>query len=181
MIVSSQKGLALAPGLAMVWLGRAVIEERVQRINPSSLYFDLRDALVNANRGQTPFTPAVGVVYQLYDRLLGIHEQGLERELQTVALLARDVRERLRSLPVSTPAYPLSNALTPVLFEDGIASEVFKALLEDYDILVTPNGGALASRLFRIGHIGVHTVEENEQLCSALGEVVMRIRNGRGS
>ena len=62
MLTGSQKALALPPGLSILVLGARAIA-RVQETVVRSMYFDLRDYLKNGERGQTPFTPAVGVLY----------------------------------------------------------------------------------------------------------------------
>ncbi len=40
------------------------------------MYFDLKDALKNGERGQTPFTPAVGTLLQINARLKEIERNG---------------------------------------------------------------------------------------------------------
>lgn len=61
-LTGSQKALALPPGLSILVLGARAIA-RVQETAVRSMYFDLRDYLKNGERGQTPFTPAVGVLF----------------------------------------------------------------------------------------------------------------------
>ena len=78
-LTGSQKALALPPGLSILVLGARAIA-RVQETAVRSMYFDLRDYLKNGERGQTPFTPAVGVLLQLHKRLTMIEEKGLAAE-----------------------------------------------------------------------------------------------------
>ena len=72
-IASSQKGLALPPGLTMVILAPGALE-KVQDVR--SLYFNFKDYLRNAERGQTPYTPAVTIMLQLEARLEQIKRRG---------------------------------------------------------------------------------------------------------
>ena len=50
--------------------------ERVYSKEVESMYFDLKSALKNGERGQTPFTPAVGILLQINDRLKQIEKNG---------------------------------------------------------------------------------------------------------
>ena len=72
-LLSTNKGLGLAPGLALVALDPKAAS-RLKR--PKSLYFRLEDYLVNAKRGQTPYTPAISVMLQLRKRLDEIKAAG---------------------------------------------------------------------------------------------------------
>ncbi|RDI91271.1 aspartate aminotransferase [Thermosipho africanus Ob7] len=166
-ILSSQKALALAPGLSFLFLSNRaytkVLENEVK-----SMYFDLKDYFQNMERGQTPFTPAVSIVYQLYAKLKSIKENGVESYILKSKNLAQHFRESVKSL-VKIPDYPLSNALTPILVDN--AFDIFLRLKEE-GIYVTPSGGKLKDKLLRIGHIGNLTKKDNEVLISYLERMV---------
>ncbi len=172
MIGSSQKALALAPGLSFVVLGPKMLEERVRPAPRTSVYFDFNDHLRNGERGQTPFTPAVGVLLEMNDRLHMIEEQGIDAVVADTHDVAVDFRERIGDLPVDVPRFRLSNAATPLLFPDGGAQRIFAGLREGYDLVLTPSGGDLADRMLRVGHLGHHTVADNAVLVEALQDVV---------
>lgn len=75
---ASQKALALPPGLSIVSCSERVLVDRLyapERVR-GQLYLDLHDAFVNAERGQTPFTPALSIILQLDDRLKRILAAG---------------------------------------------------------------------------------------------------------
>ena len=172
LIVSSQKALAIAPGIAMVLLSPQMLE-RVERIESGSMYFDFKDHLKNGERGQTPFTPAVGIVYELQDRLHAIEEAGgIETEVARVYSLASDFRSRIKNLPVSTPPYRMSNALTLMLFDRPVAQEVNARLVDEYGFVLNPCGGTLASVAARVAHIGDLTMQDNAALIEALEKVL---------
>ena len=75
MITGSQKALSCPPGISIIVLSSQAIE-RVNKNNPKSMYFDLRNALKDGERGQTPFTPAVGILRQINTQLRKIDEAG---------------------------------------------------------------------------------------------------------
>lgn len=172
-ITGSQKGLSLSPGLALVLVSKRLFEARVAGRTPRSLYFDFNDYVVNGVRGQTPFTPAVGIVYELQERLRTIKAAGgIQAEVARTAALAQDFRARIADLPLDVPAFPLSNAVTPILVRDGSAKQVCARLEEEYGFVVNPCGGEMADTALRIGHMGNLTKEDNAALVAALKEIL---------
>ena len=172
LIVSSQKALAIAPGIALVLLsGRAV--ERLEGAPRTTLYFDFNDYLLNGVRGQTPFTPAVGIIYELQDRLHAIKEAGgIDVEVERVTAQASDFRERISDLPLSVAPFRKSNAVTRIVFEKPIAKTVCAKLKADYGFVLNPCGGAMADTALRVAHIGDLTIEDNKALAEALKVLV---------
>ena len=170
-IFSSQKAFALAPGLSMVVLSKRMLD-RVEKIQSGNLYFDFKEHLKNGERGQTPWTPAVSIVYQLHERLKTIDRIGLEKVKQNAAEVAADFRKRAEELPARLPKFPMSNACTALIFDEIDAYEVYRVLKEKYDLVVTPNGGDLASIIIRVGHLGNHTIEDNIELIDKMKIVI---------
>ena len=179
-LTGSQKALALPPGLSILTLSPAGVR-RVMSHEVESLYFDLKDYLINGERGQTPYTPAVSVLLQLHERLSEILSRGLSAELASAKAQAEDFRERIKDLPLEIVSSSLSNAVTPLHptghYADGSpvsARKVFEVLKDEYDIFVCPNGGELEHLVFRVGHIGNLTPEDNETLVRAFRDLVRR-------
>ncbi|MBQ3512366.1 MAG: alanine--glyoxylate aminotransferase family protein [Lachnospiraceae bacterium] len=168
-IVSSQKGLCLAPGLSMVALSERM-QKKMEKNTVRSLYFDFSDYLKNIKRGQTPFTPAVGIHYELHDRLEKILERGVEVQVKEVEQRARFFRERIKKLSVEIPTFPLSNAMTPVLFENEIAEGLVAFLKNEKGQMVNPTGGKLGKRGIRVSHIGDLKIEDYEELVGNIEE-----------
>lgn len=168
-IVSSQKALALDAGLSVVTLSPRAVE-RATEIGFSGMYFDFPLYLKDAKRGQTPFTPAVGTILQLEDRLAGIVSEGIQTEWNRCASLARYFRRQICKLPFTVPSYRLSDCLTPIKCARNDARQLTKYLAERYDIYVTPSGGENADKLLRIGHIGKHDEAGIDRLIEAMEE-----------
>ncbi|MCW8982926.1 MAG: aminotransferase class V-fold PLP-dependent enzyme, partial [Gammaproteobacteria bacterium] len=152
-IVGSQKGLALPPGLTMVILSPKAIN-KLQNIN--SLYFNFKDYLANGERGQTPYTPAVTIMLQLEARLNQIKERGgVSQSIANAKEVAEYFRKSIKALPLKeyTPYMPNAmTALTPT--DGGSAMEIVNALEENYKVMVCPNGGAERDIVFRVSHMG---------------------------
>lgn len=170
LITSSQKALALAPGISMIALSEKALN-RVEAHPAKSLYLDLSLALTDMARGQTPFTPAVGLLLQLHRRLSDIIEIGLDTEQAKIRALAEDFRARLAraDLPFSLFSESPSNAVTALWCEcTTSAHAIFEILKDQYGIWVCPNGGSLRDRVFRVGHLGALSPEDNKTLIDAL-------------
>ncbi len=173
-ILSSQKGLALSPGMSFVNLSRRLYTERVVKNPRRSMYLDFQEHVENLKRGQTPFTPAVGVALELHDMLVHLKREGLDSRLTHVRRLAEDFRGRVGSMGLDLPATPLSCAITPVIFPDGNAQMVYERLKLDYDTVVTPCGGMLKDRVLRVAHIGNHTLEDHQELAEHIRIILDR-------
>ena len=171
LLSGSQKALACAPGISLIVLSPRAVE-RVNTANVRSLYFNLRDALKNAERGQTPFTPAVGTLRQIHTRLKQIEKEGgVDAEVARTAALAEDFRKKAAALPFDFVSLSPSNACTPLHPRNVSANDVFLTLKDQYGIWVCPNGGELRDVVFRVGHIGALTPADNDTLLSALHDM----------
>jgi len=175
LIMSSQKALALSPGISIVVMSPRMLE-RVENAETTCMYFDFKDALKNGDRGQTPFTPAVGIIYELQDRLHEIEEAGgIEAEVSRTAALAADFRARLEGTGITTSSFPKSNAVTRILFERPIAAQVNAHLIEKYGFTLNPSGGKLGEYGSRVAHIGYLSERDNEALVAALVETLKEV------
>ena len=174
MITGSQKALACPPGISVMVLSRRAVE-RIEKNDVRCMYLDLKSALKNAERGQTPFTPAVGTLLQIHARLKQIEKDGgVEAETAKIAALAADFRSRIADLPLTICSEAMSNAVTPLMTENCSAYDIFTVLKDEYGIWVCPNGGEYAHKIFRVGHIGELTMEDNRILSDALHDLVKR-------
>lgn len=171
MITGSQKALACPPGISIIVLAPKAVE-RVCSREVKSMYFNLKDALKNGERGQTPFTPAVGILRQINARLKEIEAAGgVESENQRMAALAADFREKIKGLPFTIVSQSLSNAVTPLHPHNVSAYDIFLKLKDEYHIWVCPNGGDMADKVFRVGHLGALTPADNTTLVAALNDL----------
>ena len=174
MITGSQKALACPPGVSILVLSEIAIH-RVNASIPKCMYFDLKDALKNGERGQTPFTPAVGILRQINVRLKEIDATGgVEAEVKRIAELAQYFRENLKELPFEMISESMSNAVTPLHPTTASAYDIFTILKDEYHIWVCPNGGSMKDIIFRVGHIGALTKAEYDTLLIAFKDMQRR-------
>jgi len=166
-IASSQKGLALPPGLTMVILAPAALE-KIQTVN--SLYFNYKNYLANGERGQSPYTPAVTIMLQLEARLAQIKKRGgVAQSIASAKEIAEYFRANIKALPVKEYTPYMPNAMTTLTPTDGkSAMDVVNALEDDYKVMVCPNGGPEREIVFRISHMGEMTKAYTDVLIDAM-------------
>ena len=175
LITGSQKALACPPGVSIIVLSDAAVQ-RVYKGKPKTMYLDLKAALKDQERGQTPFTCAVGILLQINQRLREIDEAGgVETEIERIGNLAGYFRSQITSFPFKVLSDSLPNAVTPLSPATGkSAYDIFITLKDEYGIWVCPNGGNLKDKLFRVGHIGALTEADYDTLLTALKDMMNR-------
>lgn len=176
MITGSQKALACPPGIAVMCLSSRALE-RVGKTKCKCQYLDLKLALKNQERGQTPWTPAVAILRQINARLKEIEDQGgVDVEVARTAILADYFRNKLieHKLPFEIVSESLSNAVTPLHPTTTSAFDIFLRIKDEYAMWVCPNGGCMKDTIFRVGHIGCLTTKDYDKLIEAFLDLQRR-------
>ena len=177
-ITGSQKALSLPPSMSFTILDE-IAQQKCYENKVKSMYFNYADYLKNGERGQTPFTPAVGTLLQLHEKLLCIKKMGGISELNKLSHeRAIYFRNAIKFLPLKmfVPDDYASNcvtALTPTN-QNVNAHEIFEIIKNEYNIWICPNGGEMAKKVFRVGHIGNIKYEEIDKLVEALKDLEKR-------
>ncbi|MBO6036499.1 MAG: alanine--glyoxylate aminotransferase family protein [Acetobacter sp.] len=178
-IISSQKGLCLSPGMSFVSLSQRMLDKVEKAPSPLTKYFNFKDYLQDIQRGQTPYTPPVLVMYELQDMLKWIEQEGgLEGWLDRVQEKALYFRQKAKQLGFCMPNYPFSNVLTPLYFADATALKIVCVLKDKYRIFVNPCGGYLAQFLLRVTHIGNTTLADIDDFFEKLLSAVDDVKKG---
>lgn len=177
-IASSQKGLCLSAGLSFVSVSKRMKDKILNANKPASSYFNFKDYFKNIQRGQTPYTPAVHIIYELKAILDYIEKSGGKSAwLNEIEKKAKYFRKKALEYGYNIPkTYPLSNMLTPLLFVDVDASEIVRILKDEYQLYINPCGGELANKLVRISHIGNTNIDDIDDLFDKMNKVVKDLR-----
>ena len=174
MITGSQKALACQPGVSLIVLAPRALE-RVEKGKTKCMYLDLKDALKNGERGQPPFTPAVGTLRQINARLRQIDRAGgVDAEIARIAGLAAYFRAQIKDLTFELVSESPTNAVTPLHPTTANAYEIFTILKDEYGIWVCPNGGDMRDTIFRVGHIGDLHESDYDTLIAAFRDLQKR-------
>jgi serine---pyruvate transaminase len=169
-VSGSQKALMAPPGLSLAVVSPEAWE-RCERATLPRFYFDWRRYRKGLESLSPPFTPAVATVAGLDVALGLLLDEGLEAAFARHAALGRACREGAKAmgLELFSPDDERSAVVTAILTpEETDASALVLELRDRFGITVAGGHGELASRLFRIGHIGWFDVFD---ITTALGAV----------
>jgi len=173
-ILSSQKALALPPGLSFVAMSTRAVA-RLKKIKPKTLYLNLQDYLTNQERGQLPYTPAIGLLLQLHRRLLDIKAATLSEIILQHKKRAGIFRQGIKDCPFRILPARSSNAMTAIWCKDSNAIEIVQMLRDIYKIEVAPNGGDLRHHVFRVSHMGAQADSDITELINGLKDVISNL------
>jgi len=169
LVIGSQKGLGLSPGMCFVVLSPKAVDFVRRKRLCGSLYYDFNLYIDNMARGQTPFTPALNVLYQL-DRVLDDirAEGGLNAMTAYRKALADRFRSRLDTYGIPYIRKFMSNCVTAIQTGAVDATAVSQSLSKTHTINVATNSPPLNKTLFRVSHMGFNTQEDMDRAADAV-------------
>ncbi|MBA2701314.1 MAG: alanine--glyoxylate aminotransferase family protein [Chloroflexi bacterium] len=160
-VTGSQKAWMAAPGLAMIAASeRAWSAMEVARM--PRFYLDLRAHRDAARNGQTPFTPAIAVVYQVDAGLRLMDLEGMAAVFARHEMCAAATRAGLEALGFELFADQrhASRTVTAAHVPDGLDWNSFNGEVKRRGVILAGGQGKLTGRIFRVGHLGSVTLEE---------------------
>jgi aspartate aminotransferase-like enzyme len=185
-VSGSQKGWMAPPGLALVSVSDRAWAQQAKARSPR-FYFDWKEAKVWAEKGMTPFTPAIGVVFALQEGLRMIEEEGLDAVYERHERLARSTQAGLKALGFQLYAQDgyRSNTVTSALPPGGLDVTALRNLLnEKFGVVIAGGQGKMAGKLVRVGHLGAIAEGDVVQVLwaieQALEELDIAPADGRG-
>src|SRR5688572_6874100 len=154
-VVGSQKGLMLPPGLGVVAIGPRAWEKQAVSKTPR-FYWDW-----SKYKGAVPFTPALSLLFQLEASLDYIHGQGKEKLYSRRAQVADRIRALVRKADMEIYARRPGNGITGVIPPSGFDIEgLTRRMNQEFGIQIGEGLGQIKKSTFRIGHVGHLTDEE---------------------
>jgi len=152
---ASQKALAGPPGLGFVVVGEEALRGLLGRGVPPGTpsYLDLsKVARFHLERRETPYTPAVNLLYGMAEALHLIAEHGRE---EWIARHRRRAEKLYRSIPLEPlVASPGHRAWTLAAFRTPIPSSVLAKRLAERGIRVARGMGQLRDAVIRVSTMG---------------------------
>ena len=153
----SQKGLMLPPGLGFNAISEKALAAHKQSKMPRS-YWDWSEILASNANGYWPSTPATNLLYGLEVAIEMLEEEGYANVFARHDRHAEATRRAVRAWGLEILcAIPeeYSSSLTAVMIPPGHDADRFRALtLEHFDMSLGTGLSKLASKVFRIGHLG---------------------------
>jgi aspartate aminotransferase-like enzyme len=172
-VASSQKCVALPPGLAVAIVSSRAMEKC--RNNPErGYYFDFEAMLKRYEKDrQTPTTPAISLFWALDVQLDAILAEGMKNRYQRHLKMAQFTREWAKKhfAVYPEPGYE-SVTLTTVTNTRGISVKDLNSALGERGMQISNGYGDLKEKTFRIAHMGDLTMEDMEAVTTAIVEIL---------
>jgi aspartate aminotransferase-like enzyme len=185
-VSGSQKGWMAPPGLALVSVSDRAWAQQAKARAPR-YYFDWKESKIWAEKGMTPFTPAISVVFAVQEGLHMLEEEGLDAVYERHARLARATQAGLQALGFQLYAQEgyRSNTVTSALPPPGLDVNKLRTVLNDkYGVVIAGGQGKMTGKMVRVGHLGAIAAGDVVQVLwaieQALEELDVAPAEGRG-
>ena len=185
-VSGSQKGWMAPPGIALVSISERAWAQQAKARSPR-FYFDWKEAKTWADKGMTPFTPAINVAFALQEGLRMLEEEGLDGVYERHRRLARATQAGLEALGFTLFAREgyRSNTVTSALPPAGLDVAALRKLLDTkYGVVIAGGQGKMTGKMVRVGHLGAvaegDVVQVIWALEQALEELDVAPADGRG-
>lgn len=156
LIGGSQKAFMVPPGLSFLYLSARAREE-AEKAKLPRFYYDVRKYDEAMQKNQTPYTPAVSLLYGLDEALLRLIEEGPENTHARHLRIRDALRAGLSALRLALLARDevASPTVTAIEEPEGVSiKELRGKLREQFGISVAGGQGMLKDKIFRVGHMG---------------------------
>ncbi|HLI28534.1 MAG TPA: alanine--glyoxylate aminotransferase family protein [Chloroflexota bacterium] len=175
LIAGSQKGWMVPPGLTMLSVSPRAWEAHRQARLPR-YYFDFTAAHKSAQKHQTPWTPAVSLLYAFREALRLMLAEGLPALFERHRRIGAHTRAGLRGLGlrlVPVDERYASNTVTAFWLPEGCAADsVQERLRAEYGVVLAEGQGELHGKILRIGHMGYVSEADIDAVLQALSRVL---------
>ncbi|MDR2512811.1 MAG: alanine--glyoxylate aminotransferase family protein [Puniceicoccales bacterium] len=173
LITGSQKALALPPGLSLLSVSERA-RQRAASHPGRGYYFDFLEFHANHEKGMTPSTPAISLIYALQHKLVQIDNEGIANRYARHLRLNEKIRlwGRARGFslfPEEEYGARGLNCFSNTLNVDLEA--VNKSLKTRFQCVIDGGYGKLKGKTFRISNMGDETDETIGALIGALDTV----------
>jgi aspartate aminotransferase-like enzyme len=178
-VSASQKAWMASPGIAIAALGeRAVAAGETARM--PRFYWDFKEARDWAGKGQTPWTPAITVLYGLRVGVQRLRAEGRERTWARHAAIATGVAAGLEALGLRLVAAEAdrSATVTAAWVPDGVEWAPFNEAMRAHGLVIAGGQGKWAGKILRFGHMGEVGMDEMVQALQIMGDLLPYFGHG---
>jgi aspartate aminotransferase-like enzyme len=172
-VTGSQKAWMAPPGLTMLSVSERAWEASREARLPR-FYWDFAEARRFLDRDETPYTPAVSLLFGLQASLHLIMEEGLPNVFARHERLRDIVRQGARRIGFRTFTRDeiASCTVTALLPPEGMPAKGLVAAMRERGVIIASGQGAYENKIIRIGHMGFAYEEDMRGVLSALEEVL---------
>jgi len=170
LLTSSQKCLALPPGLSLAGVNDRAME-KAAKVQNRGWYFDLLLMEKHRVKNSTAMTPDISLVYALDFQLDRILAEGLDARFARHAAMSQrvyDWAEAHGMKPFADPSCRSKTVATVGNDRNLSIADLNKFLKEKYDIRIANGYGDLKDKTFRIATMGETTLQEVDTLLAGM-------------
>ena len=174
-LTSSQKCLALPPGLALGAVSDRAME-KAKSVENRGWYFDLLRMEKHRLKDSSPATPVMPLIYALDFQLDRIFAEGLDNRFARHSAMAKRVQEwaEAHDQSIYAPVGYRSQTVTTIKNDRGINISELNAFLKQREMRIANGYGQLKDKTFRIAHMGEIQMEDVEKLLAAMEEFLKK-------
>lgn len=171
---SANKCIRGVPGAAFVVATRAMLDAAARHRAPH--YSNLGEHFVAAERGETPFTPAVQTLYAFHEALLETLEEGVPTRIAHYASLMQLVMSAFHGMGLRflLPDEAYGHTLLSCHLPAGVSYADLHRDMKARGFVIYAAQGALKERAFRLGLIGHFGTAEVTAFLGALAKRLAR-------
>jgi predicted phosphoserine aminotransferase len=175
LFTSSQKCLALPPGLALGAVSDRAME-KAKSVENRGWYFDLLRMEKHRLKDSSPATPAMSLIFALDFQLDRILAEGLDNRFARHSAMAKRVQgwADAHDLSMYAPEGYRSQTVTTIKNERGINVSDLNAFLKQREMRIAGGYGPIKETTFRIAHMGEIQMEDIERLLAAMEEYLTK-------
>jgi aspartate aminotransferase-like enzyme len=172
-VSASQKAWMASPGIAI-----AALSERAwaatEHARMPRFYWDFGEARAWAAKGQTPWTPAISVLYGLRVGVQRLRDEGRDRTWARHAAIARGVAAGMEALGLQLVAAPVdrSATVTAAWVPEGVDWAALNAAMRARGLVVAGGQGRWTGRILRFGHMGEVGIDEMVAALEIMGRTL---------
>jgi len=169
-VTGSQKGWMVPPGMAMVSVSPKAWEAHSKAKMPR-FYWDFTRAKNYLEKGQTPWTPVLSIIFALRVSLDMLLKEGVPNIFARHARIAQLARDGVKALglPLFADEKYASNTVTSVAAARGLdINKLRKIMREEHQTVLAGGQQTLDGKIFRIGHLGLVTEDDIKAVMAAL-------------
>lgn len=174
MLTGSQKALALPPGLALLSVSQRALD-RAKEVPNRGYYFDLWEFQANHEKGMTPSTPVIPLIFALNHQVGQIFAEGVEARHARHARLNATLRAWAagHGFALFPQAGYESLSLVCVANNRGIdVDALVKGLKKKHGLAIDGGYGKLKGKTFRLSNMGDETDGTIARLTAALDDLL---------
>jgi len=175
LLTSSQKCLALPPGLALAAASDRALA-KAETVSNRGWYFDLLLMEKHRLKDSTPMTPAMALIFALDKQLDRILEEGLENRFARHAAMSRKVQDWAIARGMEPLAKPEYRSKTVVTIKNSLNWDIsaLNKFLQTRGMRIANGYGKIKDLTYRIATMGETTMENIDQLLTAMDDFMQQ-------